>query len=87
MFDMKKSQGDPLTSDPSVKGPKFDPKVKKINEPQICHPYDTRSKTKDASASVQSVVPDTYFEQRGHSGLGEWVIQYLAPLRKLQSNN
>ena len=30
LFDLKKSKGDPLTSDPSIKGPKFDPKVKKI---------------------------------------------------------
>ena len=29
LFDLKKSQGDPLTSDPSIKRPKFDPKVKK----------------------------------------------------------
>ena len=28
LFDLKKSQGDSLTSDPSIKGPKFDPKVK-----------------------------------------------------------
>ena len=62
LFDLRKSQGDPLTSDPSIKGPKFDPKVKKLKEPQICHPYGTRSKTKATSASVQSVVPDTHFE-------------------------
>ena len=87
LFDLKKSQGDPLTSDPSIKGPKFDPKVKKVNEPQICHLYGTRSKTKAASASVQSVIPDTHFEQRGHSGLGQWVRQFLALLKKLQSDN
>ena len=29
LFDLKKSQGDPLTSDPSIKGPKFEPKIKK----------------------------------------------------------
>ena len=87
LFDLKKSQGDPLTSDPSIKGPKFDSKAKKINEPQICHPYGTRSKTKATSASVQSFVPDTHFEQRGHSGLGQWVGQFLAPLRKLQSDS
>ena len=74
MFDLKKSQGDPLTSDPSIKGPKFDPKVKKVNQPQICHPYGTRSKTKATSASVQSVIPDTHFEQRGHSGLWLWLF-------------
>ena len=47
LFDLKKSQGDPLTSDPSIKGPKFDPKViKKLRDkPQISHPYGTRSKT------------------------------------------
>ena len=38
LFDLKKSQGDPLTSDPSIKGPKFDPKVKKVNQPQIVIP-------------------------------------------------
>ena len=70
-----------------MKGPKFDPKVKKIQELQICHPYGTGSKTKAASASVQSVVPDTQFEQRGHSGLGQWIRQFLALLKKLQSDN
>ena len=66
LFDLKKSQGDPLTSDPSIKGPKFDSKVKNLNnEPQISHPYGTRSKTKSASASIQSVDSDTNFEQRG----------------------
>ena len=82
MFDLKRSQGDPLTSDPSIKGPKFDPKVKKVNEQQICHLYGTRSKTKAASASVQSVVPDTYFEQRGHSGLGQWVEQFFGSVKE-----
>ena len=58
LFDLKKSQGDPLTSDPSIKGPKFDPKVRKLRDdkkPQISHPYGTRSKTKATSASVQSL--------------------------------
>ena len=87
LFDLKKSQGDPLTSNPSIKGPKFDPKVKKLKEPQTCHPYGTRSKTEAASASVQSVVPDTHFEQREHSGLGNGLDNFLASLRKLQSDN
>ena len=82
MFDLKKSQGDPLTSNPSIKGPKFDPKVKKLKETQIFHPYGTRSKTKAASASVQSVVPDMHFEQRGHSGLGQWVGQFFGSIKK-----
>ena len=83
LFDLKKSQGDPLTSDPSIKGPKFDAKVKKkVNELQICHLYGTRSKTKAASASVQSVVPDTHFEQRGHSGLGQWVRQFFGSVKE-----
>ena len=29
LFDLKKSQGDPLKSDPSIKGPKFEPEIKK----------------------------------------------------------
>ena len=84
MFDLKRSQGDPLTSDPSIKGPKFDPLViKKLRDkPQICHPYGTRSKTKAASTSVQSVVPDTHFEQRGHSGLGQWVGQFFGSVKE-----
>ena len=82
MFDLKKSQGDPLTSDPSIKGPKFDPKVRKLRDKhQISHPYGTRSKTKATSASVQSVVADTYFEQRGHSGLGQWVVQFFGSVK------
>ena len=58
---------DPIPSDPSIKGPKFDPKVRKFDvNPQISHNYGTRSKTKAASASVQSVEPDTHNEQRGN---------------------
>ena len=87
LFGLKKSQGDPLTSDPGIKGPKFEPKVKKVNQPQICHPYGTSLKTKAASTSIQSVVPDTHFEQRGHSGLGQWSDNFLALLKKLQSDN
>ena len=59
LFDLKKSQVDPITSDPSIKGPKFDPKVRIFDtKPQIGHHYGTRSKTKAALASVQSVNPD-----------------------------
>ena len=71
LFDLKRSQVDQITSDPSIKGPRFDLKLKKHNiKPYISHPYGTRSKTKAASASVQSVEADTQCEQRGHLGLG-----------------
>ena len=74
---------DPTTSDPSIKGPKFDPKVRKFDiKPQIGHNYGTRSKTKAASASVQSVEPDTHYEQRGHSGLGQWVGQFFGSIKE-----
>ena len=47
LFDLKKSQADPITSDSSIKGPKFDPKVRKFyTNPQIGHNYGTRSKPK-----------------------------------------
>ena len=84
LFDLNKSQGSPLTPDPSIKGPKFDPKVRKLkdSEPQIYHPYGTRSKTKATSASVQSVIPDTHVEQRGHSGLGQWVGQFFGSFKE-----
>ena len=84
MFNLKKSPGDPLTSDPSIKGPKFEPTViKKLRDkPQISHQYGTRSKTKAASASVQSGVSDTHFEQRGHSGLGQWVRQFFGSVKE-----
>ena len=35
LFDLKKAQVDPTTSDPSIKGPKFDPKVKTFNKLEI----------------------------------------------------
>ena len=38
LFDLKKSQGDPLTSDPSIKGPKFEPKIKKWINPKFVIP-------------------------------------------------
>ena len=84
LFDLKKSPGDPLTSDPSIKGPKFEPNViKKLRDkPQISHQYGTRSKTKAASASVQSGISDTHFEQRGHSGLGQWVRQFFGSVKE-----
>ena len=82
LFDLKKSQVDPATSDPSIKGPKFDPKVKKFDKPQIGHNYGTRSKTKTASASVQSVKTDAHYEQRGHSGLGQWVGQFFGSVKE-----
>ena len=84
LFNLKRSQGDPLPSDPSIKGLKFDPLVTKRlrNKPQICHPYGTRSKTKAASTSVQSDVPDTHFDQRGHSGLGRWVGQFFGSVKE-----
>ena len=66
-----------------MKGPTFDPKLKKINtKPQISHPYGTRSKTKAALASVQSVKADTHYDQRGHSGLGQWVRQFLGSIKE-----
>ena len=82
LFDLKKSQVDPLTSDPSIKGPKFDPKVKKFDKPQIGHNFGTRSKTKTASASVKSGEPDMHCEQRGHSGLGQWVRQIFGSVKE-----
>ena len=83
MFDPKKSQVDPTASDPSIKGPKFDPKVKIFDvKPQISHNYGIRSKTKATSASVQSVEPDTHLEQRGHSGLGQWVKQIFGSIKE-----
>ena len=61
LFDLKKSQVDPITSDSSIKGPKYHPKVRKLDtKPQIGHHYGTRSKTKAASASVQSAKADTH---------------------------
>ena len=83
MFDLKKSQADPVTSDPSISGPKFDPKLKNFNDkPQISHNYGTRSKTKAASASVQSVEPDTHNEQRWQSGLGQWVGHFFGSIKE-----
>ena len=83
MFDLKKLQADPITSDPSIKGPKCDPKVRKFDtKPQIDHHYGTRSKTKATSASAQSVEPDTHCEQRGHSGLGQCVGQYFGSVKE-----
>ena len=39
LFDLKKPRVDPITSDPLIKGPKYDPKLKKINtKPQISYP-------------------------------------------------
>ena len=84
LFDLIKSSGDPLTSDPSIKGPKFDPKIRKLKDkPQICHPYGTKSKTKATSTSVQSGISDTHFDQRGHSGLGQWVGQFFGSVKEV----
>ena len=83
LFDLKKSQADPITWDSSIMGPKFDPKVRKFdNKPQISQHYGTRSKTKAASASVQWVEPDTHYGQRGHSGLGQWVRHFFGSIKE-----
>ena len=86
LFHLKKSQVDPVTSDPSIKGPKFDPKLKKINmKPQISHPNGTRSKTKATPITLHST--DIQHEQSGHLGLGQWVRMFLAPSRVPLSDN
>ena len=83
MFDLKKSQGDLITSDLSIKGPTFDPKLKKsTTNPQISHPYGTRVKTKAFSASVQLVEADIHYEQRGHPTLGQWVGQIFGSIKE-----
>ena len=82
LFDLKKSQVDPETSDSSIKGPKFDPKMKKFDTKPHGHNYATRSKTKAVSASIQSATPDTHFEQRGQSGLGQWVRQRFGSIKE-----
>ena len=58
--------------------------MKKLKDikPQICHPYGTRSKTKATSTSVQSDISDTHFDQRGHSGLGQWVRQFFGSVKE-----
>ena len=72
LFNLQKSQVDPVTSDPIIMGPKFDTELKKLYKiPQVCHPYGTRSKTKADQISVQST--NIQDEWRGHSGLGLWV--------------
>ena len=82
LFGLKKSQVDPITSDPSIKGPKFNPKVKKLDsKSQTCYQYGTRSKTKAASVSVQSVEADTQCKQRGHLGLGQWVGHFYGSVK------
>ena len=74
LFDLKRSQLDPVTSDPSIKGPKYDRKLKKSErKPQVCFPYRPRSKNKATPVSVQSVEINIQSEQRGHLGLGQWV--------------
>ena len=82
LFDLKKSQVDPTTSDSSIKGPKFDPKVRKFDKSQISHHYSTRSKTKAASSSVQSVKAYIQTEQRGHVGLSQWVGQGFGSIKE-----
>ena len=42
LFNLKKSHEDQITADPSIMGPRYEPKLKKIVKPQICHPYCTR---------------------------------------------
>ena len=60
LFDLKKSQEDQITADPSIKGSKCEPKLKK--KCQIPNPYGTMSKTKVLPVSAQSVETDTQSE-------------------------
>ena len=82
MFDLEKSQEDQITADPSIKGPRYEPKLKKIVKPQISQPYDTRSKTKATPVSVQLVEPDTQIEQKGHICVGKWVGTLLGTIEE-----
>ena len=81
MFSLKKSQEDQITTDPSIKAPRYEPKLKKIIKCQINHPFGTRSKTKAAPVSAQSVETDTQSEQKGSLGLGQWVRNSLGTIQ------
>ena len=62
----EKISGDPTASYPSFKEAKYDPKLKKKWEPQICHLYGTRSKTKAALMYVKSLETKKQSDQREH---------------------
>ena len=81
LFDLKKSQDDPSSADPSIKGPKYEPKLKEIVKPQICHPYGTRSKTMAAAVSTKSVELNIQSGPVGHLGLGQWVSNLVCNIK------
>ena len=81
MFDLRKSQEDPTLTDPSIKGPKYEPKLKIKKKTQVCHPCGTRSKTKAAPVSTKSVELNTQSKQRKHLGLGQWVSNLIGTIK------
>ena len=48
----------------------------------MCHPYSTRSRTKTASASVQSDEAGPQCDQSGHVGLGQWVGHFFGSVKE-----
>ena len=81
LFNLKKSQEDQIKTDPSIKAPKYQPKLKKIVKPQVGHPYGTRSKTKAAPVFFQSVETNTHSEEGGHSSLDQWVRIFFGSVK------
>ena len=68
-------------ADPSIKGPKYEPKLGKIVKPQICHPHGTRSKTKTAPVFAKSLETKTQSEARGCFDLGHWVSNLVDTIK------
>ena len=81
LFNLIKSQEDQITADPSIKEPKYEPKWKNLKNPQICHPYGTRSKTKAAPISTKSVEINTQSRSRGHLDLCQWVSNLVGTVK------
>ena len=86
LFDLKRSQEDQITANPSIEGPRYEPKLKNLKPPQICHPNGTKSKNKAAPVSTSSVEINTQSGSRGHLGLGQWAGNLVGNVKDAQSN-
>ena len=84
LFDLKKSQEDPLLVDPSIGVPNFDLKMCKNQNPRIDHPYGIRSKTKKTLVSGNSVKTEPQNEPKGGLGWASRSAPLLVPLRMPQ---
>ena len=79
LFNLKKSQEDPISVDPGIGVPKFDPKLCRNQNLKFCHHNGTRSNNKVTPMPVTSVDTELKSELRG--SLDQWVSRLVVAIK------